>query len=286
MTHSPDSAQPRTVIFLHIPKAGGSTLNHILDWNYDRTHTVTVYKQIPELLALPDDEKRQIQCLKGMVFYGIHQYLPQDCTYITIMREPVERLISHYYYLFTRKRRLGEKIPDMSLPDMLEEVPFYATYQLRLLLGGDDIEAVLHDPLPKNAVEIAKRNLDRQFALAGVLEHYDESLLLMKRALGWTRAYYARQNTGEDRAPTSEVPASVLATLEEACAPETELYRYVRQQTAALIVRQDAAFSAELDRLRRANARFERLYRLAEPLRQTPLWGLARRMARMVSRLR
>jgi hypothetical protein len=82
------------------------------------------------------------------------------------------------------------------------------------------------------------------------------------------------------------VPASVLATLEEACAPETELYRYVRQQTAALIVRQDAAFSAELDRLRRANARFERLYRLAEPLRQTPLWGLARRMARMVSRLR
>ena len=24
----------RTLIYVHIPKAGGSTMNHILDWNY------------------------------------------------------------------------------------------------------------------------------------------------------------------------------------------------------------------------------------------------------------
>ncbi len=72
--------QNKTLIFLHISKAGGSTLHHILDWNYEHTHTISVYKQIPPLIALPDAEKRQIQCLKGMVFYGIHQYLPQDCT--------------------------------------------------------------------------------------------------------------------------------------------------------------------------------------------------------------
>ena len=36
-----------TLIFLHIPKAGGSTLYHVLDWNYDHPYTITVYKQIP-----------------------------------------------------------------------------------------------------------------------------------------------------------------------------------------------------------------------------------------------
>jgi PAS domain-containing protein len=274
----------KTLIFLHMSKAGGSTLNHVLDWNYDRTRTITVYKQIPPLIALPDDEKRQIQCLKGMVFYGIHRYLPQECEYITILRHPIERIISHYFYLSARKRRLGEPIYDMSLDDVLELEPFWPTYQLRLLVGGGSIESVLHDPLPDNALEIAKQNLARHFVLAGVLDYYDETLLMMKQTFGWTRAFYARQNVGQARAPRGDIPASTRQRLEEACALEMQLYRHVKQQTEALIAQQDASFQAELARLRQANARFERLYRWAEPIRGTPLWGWARRLVRGANR--
>ena len=280
-----ETDQEKTLIFLHIPKAGGSTLHHVLDWNYDRTYTVNVYKQISELIALPDEEKRQIQCLKGMVFYGIHKYLPQECTYVTIMREPVERMISHYYYLFARKRRLGETITETDPVKVLQQLPFYPTYQLRLLLGGDDIESVLHSPLPPNAVQIARQNIDRDFAVAGVLEHYDETLLMMKRQFGWPRAYYARQNVSEDDRPNGEeINDEFVRLVKEMCAPEVELYRFVRQQTAALIVRQDASFDAELKQLRRANARFERFYRLAAPFRRTPMWTLAKRSVRLLNR--
>ena len=273
-----------TLIFLHIPKAGGSTLYHVLDWNYDHPYTITVYKQIPPLIALPDAEKRQIQCLKGMVFYGIHRYLPQDCTYITIMRDPVERVISHYFYSFSRKRRLGEVIQEIDPVEALQREPFHVTYQLRLLLGGDNIDSVLHDPLPDNAVDIAKQNLARHFAVVGVLDHYDAALLLMKRAFGWSRAFYARQNVGKERDPRSEIPAPLLDRLTEACAPEIELYRYVKQQTEALIAQQDAGFRAELAQLKQANARFERFYRLTAPIRGTPIWGLARRTLRIINR--
>jgi hypothetical protein len=273
-----------TLIFLHIPKAGGSTLHHVLDWNYDHTRTITVYNQIPPLIALPDAQKRQIQCLKGMVFYGIHRYLPQDCTYITIMRDPVERVISHYFYSFSRKRRLGELIREFDPVEALRHEPFHATYQLRVLLGGDNIESILHDPLPDNAVEIAKQNLARHFAVAGVLDYYDPTLLIMKRRFGWSRAFYARQNVGQERIPRSEIPAPLLDRLTEACAPEIELYQYVKQQTEALIAQQDDSFRAELAQLQRANARFERLHRLTAPMRGTPLWGFARRAVRIINR--
>lgn len=273
----------KTLIFLHISKAGGSTLNHILDWNYDRTRTITVYKQIPPLIALPDEEKRQIQCLKGMVFYGIHHYLPQECEYITILRHPIDRVISHYYHLFARKRRLGEPIHDMSLEDVLELEPFWTTYQLRLLVGGSTIESVLHDPLPEHALEIAQQNLARHFVMAGVLDYYDETLLLMKHTCGWTRAFYARQNIGQRRAPRGDISAATRRRLEQDCALEMQLYQYVKQQTETLIAQQGPGFQTELTKLRQANTRFERLYRVAEPLRNTPLWGWARRLARGIN---
>jgi hypothetical protein len=38
-----------TLIFLNNPKAGGSTLHHVLDLNCDHTYTITVYRQIPAL---------------------------------------------------------------------------------------------------------------------------------------------------------------------------------------------------------------------------------------------
>jgi hypothetical protein len=86
------------------------------------------------------------------------------------------------------------------------------------------------------------------------------------------------------RAPRGEVPAATRQRLEEACALEMKLYRHVRQQTEALIAQQGASLQTELAKLRQANARFERLYRLAEPVRRTPLWEWARRMARGFNR--
>jgi hypothetical protein len=274
----------KTVIFLHMPKAGGSTLHHVLDWNYDHPRSITVYKQIPPFLALPDAEKRRIDCLKGTVFYGIHRYLPQECVYITILRDPIDRVISHYFYLFARKKRLGEEIKAIDLEEVLRLEPFHATHQLRLLIERDSMDSALRDPLPDNAVEIAAHTLETRFAVYGTLERYDETLLMMKQAFGWSRAYYARQNVNENRLPVGDIAPRHLDILREMCAPEIELYRYVKQQTEARIAAQGESFRAELARLRQVNARFERLWNLARPIHGTPLWRAMRSAARAVTR--
>ena len=281
-----DTMRDRTLIYLHIPKTGGSTMNHILDWNYERVMTLSVHRRIPELIALPDDAKRRLQCIKGTVFYGIHRYLPQDVVYITLMRHPVERVISHYFYQFDRKRRLGEPVPDWTLEEFIEHAPFQPTYQLRVLAGGDDIDTILHGPLPADALERARRNLATHFAVAGVLEHYDATLLLLQRLFGWPRVFYARQNVNRKRRPRAAFSPETLAYVERACAEEIALYEDVRQQLEAQIAAQGAGFQADLERLRRANRRFERFYHLAAPLRGTPAWGAAKEVIRRVNRFR
>ena len=118
----------------------------------------------------------------------------------------------------------------------------------------------------------------------------DESLLLLKRALGWQRAFYARQNVNPQRAARRDIAPETIAMLERACAPEIELYDYVKARFEATLAEEIAqrgdAFQRELAALRRANRRFELLRRVTHPIYDTRLWHIMRRTARNLSRLR
>ena len=39
-----------------------------------------------------------MQVFKGHMPFGIHKRLPQDYTYITFLRDPIERVVSAYYF--------------------------------------------------------------------------------------------------------------------------------------------------------------------------------------------
>lgn len=279
-------SQSQTLIFMHMPKSGGSTMNHILDWNYKHAFSMTVHKRIPIFIALPEDEKRRLQCLKGTAYYGIHRHLSQPATYATIMRHPVSRTLSHYFYYPKRLERMGKDPIDWTLEEFIEDMPFQTSYQLRMLVGAehDDIERMLRDPLPPDAVEIAKRHLDEHFSVAGVMDYYDETLLIMKQTYGWDRAFYARQNVNPKRNTQNTITDAQKAWLTELCAPEIEVYEYVKARIEAEISDQDEDFQRELAKLRQANRRFELLRRATQPIYGTPLWHWLRNAARLVKK--
>ena len=270
------------LIFLHMPKVGGSTLNHIIDWNYNHVYKMQYYRQIEPFIALTDAEKRRYDCLRNGFFFGIDQYIPQKTTYITMLRHPVERFLSAYDYTMARRKREGLPDADSSIEQFLEQEPFQAHMQLSVLRGGPTIDDALHTPLGAEALEVAQQHLETRFAVTGVLDYYDESLILMKRALGWSRIYYARRNVNTERSQVHDLPAHVQHVIEAACAPEFELYEWAKQRMEAKLAALDDDFHAELADLRRANRRFERLYHLAAPVRNTPVWKLARSAARRI----
>ena len=83
MSHNSDC-----VIFVHIGKTAGTTLSVILIRQYGKENIFAVDKSkgitVETFKALPDEEKRQINLLRGHILFGLHNHLPQSATYITM----------------------------------------------------------------------------------------------------------------------------------------------------------------------------------------------------------
>src|SRR5438874_1730089 len=93
------STRDEVLLFLHIPKTGGSTLSKILERQYPRAQTLTLDDQkIAQFKTLPVAERGRYCLVKGHLHFGLHHFIPRPSTYITLLREPVERVLSFYHY--------------------------------------------------------------------------------------------------------------------------------------------------------------------------------------------
>lgn len=95
-----------TLIFLHIPKTAGRTLEKILEREYAAEFTYNIYgydqsilEAAKQLSLLPNRQLRSIRLIKGHYNFGLHKLLPQGARYITFLREPIDRIVSHYFYV-------------------------------------------------------------------------------------------------------------------------------------------------------------------------------------------
>src|ERR1043165_3931345 len=142
-TLSPTRRSSDLLIFLHIPKAAGTTLHSILEMHYAPANQCSIYdpEQAAKVLPLaPRVQREAIRLLKGHLAFGLHEHLIGQSTYITLVRDPVDRIASHYYYV---KRMPGHYLhnavvgQNMSLQDyasskLTDELD---NGQLRLLAG-------------------------------------------------------------------------------------------------------------------------------------------------------
>ncbi len=191
------------LIFLHIPKTAGTTLNRVMERQYEKG---TIWEigldqaSMDRFTNLPEEERAQLRLVKGHRHFGLHEYLPKPSTYITFLRNPVDRVLSNYYYLKGNRRHVHhENIVNMNVMEFVNSrysaknvETKYLTGQAGMQPGGECTE----EDLLK-----AKKNLSEYFTMVGITERFDESLLLLKKALGWNNVYYVKQNVSKNRPP-------------------------------------------------------------------------------------
>jgi hypothetical protein len=254
------------LIFLHIGKAGGTTFHSILERQYPASvHYVSHGSgEITAFRALPPAERGRIGVFRGHTNYGLHELAGKPCVYITLLRDPVERVISHYFFAKRdRAHPLHERIAadKLGLAEFLPLTTDNDNGQVRAFAGVGDIYGFLRDdvePVPFGACDEAllaraKQNL-AACLLAGLTERFDETVLLLRHLLSWEQPpFYSLKNVAPERLRRDEVPPETLRLIEQRNELDTELYRYATELFDRRISEQGEYFPEEVKYFRMLN---------------------------------
>lgn len=220
-----------TVIFLHLPKTAGTTVNRLIEWEYPLSQMYSVDPVLfrwssSHLRKLPPERLKKIRMFKGHMTYGLHEVLPQPATYITVLRDPVDRVISAFFFmrnyklhpLYWKMRR-----ENWSLEDFVQRLR-RDNVQSKIVAG-----AKYNEPCTREIAERAKENLRRDFSVVGLSSRLEESLALMKLRFGWKLNTYSSFNVTRSRPKKRDLPQSSLDLIREKNSFDLEVYQVAQE---------------------------------------------------------
>lgn len=231
--------QGSCLIFLHIPKTAGSTFHMILNARYKKKAIRNVFGSRysePEIKAFIEEsagDKQAIKLLKGHMPFGLHTYLPQRAKYISILRDPVERVISQYYYIKKNVNNpLHEQVEQggMSLTEFVESGISIGMNNGQCRFINGDIDEYGFNDCDDVLLQKVKQHLVEHFIWIGLTERFDESVLLLSKILNWpSPPYYIRENVSKIRKTTNEISDASIDTIKHYNRLDIALYEYANQ---------------------------------------------------------
>ncbi|MGK7890533.1 MAG: sulfotransferase family 2 domain-containing protein [Leptolyngbyaceae cyanobacterium] len=193
-------------VFLHIPKAGGTTLEHIIAKNY--LPNQCIHANAPNIIQNPSiifhvghQHPRGILMGHHQRSSPLYQFLgDRSIIHFTMLRDPIQRVISHFNYIKTRsKHPLNEKAKDWVLEEYaqsdIKEVQNNQTLRILGDCGMTMAQRSLEEP--DILLAEAKEVLVNEFSLFGLTERYSEFLIMASKLLGWQDIFYVRKNSSK-----------------------------------------------------------------------------------------
>ncbi len=176
------------LIFLHIPKAAGSSINIILEVaaKYLEKHYLhcNIRKYNPSIkiidgwqgasptaMSLEDDVINQADFISGHFIFGIDNIIKTNASYFTVIREPVEREISSLNYIYQN----GQFNDNDNIEDYLFNV--LDNPQTKMLAGSEYMQNGCNEDI----LNLAINNLEKKFLLYAPADKTNE---LLKSLLG------------------------------------------------------------------------------------------------------
>lgn len=261
------------VVFLHIPKTAGTTMRAILARQYKAQARYEITNDINESIIrfrqLPAAEHQRFDLLQGHMSFGLHRYLRPQARYVTILREPISRAISDYAFVSsTKPHPLYDTVSKMSIGEYMQSrlTGQLSNGQTRLLCGdceNDDVGIPTTRDLAESDLDQARRHVQTHFSVVGLQERFDESLILMRRRLGWGLPLYVKENVTR-RSNKPNVDAADLELIHQQNQLDLTLYAEVTRELEHAVATAGMSFRIELIAFRALNRLYKTL-RLAHP---------------------
>ncbi len=236
--------KPR-IFFMHVPKTGGTSVNSAIRKHYGRqfycidpiqTRTMAklLYKSVPcvdkgtYLLRdgfILDAMTRNIPYVSGHTHFNqdIWQRYSDKYAYITLLRDPVKRYISAYF--FDSNPKSGGSYTDLNLSDLIET-------DRGIRLGHFYLNYFAGFPLKKNydfnnlseRIEMAKENI-LKFDLVGFLEDLEHFKAQFKKQFGLNLRIPHKNKSSVSK---PQIDSHCLEKIREICQPDREIYEFIK----------------------------------------------------------
>jgi hypothetical protein len=245
------------LVFFHLRKTAGLTIRFVIarQFRHDAILTMDDWPTVEEAnrfwSALPAERRERIECVQGHLAFAPDLFAPRATTCFTVLRDPVERVVSAYYY----NRRQPETTfhaainrNGATLDQFVNSEQFAAVHnmQTRMLAGANPAAT------PRELLDLALGNLRDRMAMVGVSERIDETLLVCRAMFGWRRLIYRHANITPRRPRLEAIAPETLAAIERANSLDRMLYRFASERLDQM-VRKYRITDAEVNALRRAS---------------------------------
>jgi hypothetical protein len=222
------------LVFIHMPKTAGTTLDDLLYSVFGPVHTSPPYFTDMTLLT-----ERPYKYIRGHLRFAPTRALFPTGTYVTILRDPIARLVSHYRS-FHKPENLTPEWREALTAEQIAGLEFCHTASFADFLRSDrkiiidntfnPYVAVLADDGAQNPLRSAKDNLER-FAFVGIQEMWRTSLAMLFDKIGAAmpaKAFGAALN----KSPSyeAEIDAETLPLIYERVGLDLELYRWAQER--------------------------------------------------------
>ena len=221
-----------TLVFLHLPKTGGTALRTSLLEAFDPSATALIYPggeldggmTVEHFRGLPEDQRTRMRLVIGHVRFGIHESIPGPSQYTILLRDPVDRIVSLYYHYrnlpgvrFMSKgyrERIRLRVRRVMLDDWVfgeRRIPA-DNLMVRNVAGAAGIP---FGGCTETLFEQAMEHVERDFVGIAVTEDLARSTALMEQVLDRPLPVVGRENTNPNRPLLSDIDPSVAARLRE-----------------------------------------------------------------------
>jgi len=222
--------------FIHIEKAAGTTLHHWLGNNFRGYYTLKPGRYRDCTKAYFTDSEFRIWKMLCPFFIGFGGHstrhfaeYDKSLTYITFLRDPVSRYLSHFAY---QRDAMGI---NWTIEGFMQEEKFNDFMTKRIS--------------PSGCADMAIEELKNKYSFVGLTEYFNESLLMLTKLIfqKQTVPLYERRNEARQKTIVKfeELPENIKHKIFENNKNDIIVYNYVKNNIFEL---QKSLYGKQLDK--------------------------------------
>jgi hypothetical protein len=233
--------RPKKVLFDHFPKCAGTSVSDYLKSQHLPRKTYTTsgsdpLESVSQFKALPEKIRFSYDLIYGHCAHELLDFTHPDKITLTILRDPVERIISHYFYVKrTRYHYLHEPVLQSSIS--LEE---YATSGLSIELRNFYVSHYLEtsyqeaERCPEKSIARACRIVEEKYDIIGFTDNLNTAMESLRRKALYRQPFQERKlNISTCYQDRKEIDKSVLDTIRQVNFMDVEFYKRLKQKSYA-----------------------------------------------------